>query len=79
MNRFASDSQKNDPGSGPSIILDSAPQSLVTVRAVFPRGPESDGRHRSFSSAVVPFPPGGCLALPEGTDEHRASIKSDSI
>ena len=28
------------------------------------------------TSAVIPFPRGGCMALPEGTDEYRASIKS---
>lgn len=28
------------------------------------------------ASAVIPFPSDSCMALPEGTDEYRASIKS---
>jgi hypothetical protein len=31
------------------------------------------------ASAMVPFLSDGCMALPDRTDEHRTSIKSDSI
>ena len=53
---------------------DSAPQT-VTVRRVFPDGPEEQRQAPLPSSAVFPFPSAGCLAMGEGTDETRASIR----
>jgi hypothetical protein len=56
------------------VIIDSAPQSIVTVRTIFSHSPETEQQafFRIFGDG--PFPSGGCLALSDGTDEHRASI-----
>jgi hypothetical protein len=56
------------------VIIDSAPQSIVTVRTIFSHSPETEQQafFRIFGDG--PFPFNGCLALSKGTDEHRASI-----
>jgi len=60
----------------PTPNYDSASQSYnVTVRQVFPDGPAAEQQASFRASAVTPFPFGSCLALLNGTDEHRASIK----
>ena len=79
MNRFASGPWKHGFGFRPPVNIDSAPQSFVTVCMIFSCSPESCGQAPSDSSAADPFPFGSCLTLPDRTDEHRASISSDSL
>lgn len=57
------------------------PRSLIALHKVcdspagVPRSAQNPRRrHALETSAMVPFLSGGCLALPESTDEHRASI-----
>ena len=79
MNRFASGPWKLGFGFRRPVNIDSAPQRIVTVCMIFSCSPEPQGRHPFGSSAANPFPSGSCLAIPNHTDEHRASISSDSI
>jgi hypothetical protein len=74
MNRFVSGPWKIGNRTCIPVIIDSAPQSFVTVRTIFSHGPEPKEQASRGSSAMNPFPSDGCLALPVGTDEHRASI-----
>jgi len=41
---------------------------------MFSADPAAKSQAAFRASAVFPFSNGGCLALPEGTDEYRASI-----
>ena len=57
-----------------SSLQSIALHKTVTVRQIFSDGPGKVQQACSFPSAVSPFPRSGCLALPHGTDESRASI-----
>ena len=57
-----------------SLLQSIALHKTVTVRQIFSDGPGKVQQACSFPSAVSPFPRSGCLALPRGTDESRASI-----
>ena len=59
-----------------SVIIDSAPQRIVTVYWMFSSNPERGNRRFPDSSAVFPFLPDACLALSDGTLENRASISA---
>ena len=62
-----------------SVIIDSAPQRIVTVHRILSGAPEKGNWRFPISSAVFPFLPDARLALSDGTDENRASISSNSI
>jgi len=54
--------------------IDSASQSIVTVRQIFSADPAMKDRAIFQASAVLPFFFGGCTTLPKNTSEDRASI-----